>query len=172
MKIITEKIVDTTWPEVATYSDMQARQAMAKLGERQTELLAFVSTSMEELCPGAAEIGMYVFFVVYRMFEKSCKTKMKRISANKIVLVYESNGEMILNLEGAHDRFFERVSEIGTAKQPHVMRYILEAIMEADQDPDPVYLSEDEIGSLFLILKTVTDVLDIALNKTSRVTFV
>jgi len=168
MKIIEGNIVDTTWREVGSFSENQARQSMSKLGERQTELLSFVTTSMEELRPEAIELGIYIFFVIYRMFEKSTKVKFKRISAKKMISVFKSNEEMLSKLDIAHDKFIEKIGKIEISKQPFVMKYLVEAIMEADQDLDPVFLSEGEIGSIFLILKTVVDVLDATLNKGSR----
>lgn len=107
--MIKEEIVEATWQEVGSFSVKQAKQGMMKLGARQADLLTFVTVSMDELRPKAIELGTYVFFVVYRMFETSSKVKLKRISA------YEKNEEMLQRLEGAHDRFFERIGEIETS---------------------------------------------------------
>jgi len=168
VNVISDDLVESTWQEVGSFDENKARKMMMKLGDRQTDLLTFVTTSMEDLQKDAIELGVYVFYVVYRIFEKSCKTKIKRISANKIISAYEKNESMLLRLEGAHDRFFERVSEVETSKQPYVIKYVLDAIMEADKGPDPVFLSEESIGSIFLILKTVVDVLDRALTISNR----
>ena len=99
------------------------------------------------------------------MFEKSSSVKLKRISANKIMSVFEKNEEILLRLDGNHDKFFERIVKIEASKQPNVMRYVLEVIMEAGDEPDPVFLSEDDIGSMYLTLKTAIDVLDKVLSK-------
>jgi hypothetical protein len=40
------------------------------------------------------------------------------------------------------------------------MRYLVETLIEAPDGEDPVFLTEEEIGALFLVLKTVVDVLD------------
>jgi len=50
------------------------------------------------------------------------------------------------------------------SRQPHVMRYVVESLMETEGGPYPVELTEEEIGTLFLVLKTVIDVLDDALQ--------
>jgi len=63
------------------------------------------------------------------------------------------------SLEGAHDKFLERIAEVQLAGQPYVMKYVVEAIME-DSEEDPVELTEEDIGYLFLLLKTVVDLLD------------
>ena len=63
MKIIGEDIVEATWQEVESLNENQARQRMARLGDRQTYLLTFVSTSMDELNADAMELGIYVFML-------------------------------------------------------------------------------------------------------------
>ena len=44
--------------------------------------------------------------------------------------------------------------------QPYVMKYVVETLMEAPKDEDPVDLTEEDIGYLFMLLKTVVDLLD------------
>jgi len=40
------------------------------------------------------------------------------------------------------------------------MKYVVETLMEAPEDEDPVALTEEDMGYLFLLLKTVVDLLD------------
>ena len=55
--------------------------------------------------------------------------------------------------------------------EPEVMRYVVEAVMEAGDDPDdPVELTEEEEGMLFLVLKTVVDLLHKAGGRGRRLT--
>ena len=167
MTIIEENIIEATLREVAGFNEIQSQQQMKKLGARQSDLLAFITTSVEDMRPDAAEVCVYVFFIIYRIFEKSSTAKLKRISAKKIISAYEKNEQMLLKLDGAHDKFFERSGEIKVSNQPNVMRYALEALME-DDEADSVNLTEDEIGSIFLILMTAIDVLDKMLSKATR----
>ena len=167
-KIIEAEIVEASWQEMASLNEKQAIQLMDKLGDKQSDLLAFVITMLEELSSDGMELGIYLFTVVYRIFEKSSRVKLKRISQNKIITAYEKNEAMLLRMEEAHERFFERIAEIETSHQPHIMQYVLECIMEADQAEEPLILSEDDIGTLFLVLKTVIDILARELAKSSR----
>ena len=59
-----------------------------------------------------------------------------------------------------HDRFFERVAKVEVASQPHVMKYVVDVLMEFGEAPDEIVLTEEETGTLFLVLKTTVDVLD------------
>jgi hypothetical protein len=61
---------------------------------------------------------------------------------------------------GRHERFLERAAFQQVSGEPEVMRYVVEAVIEAGDDPeDPVELTEEDQGMLFLVLKTVVDVL-------------
>jgi hypothetical protein len=63
-------------------------------------------------------------------------------------------------LEGAHEKFFERTAVVQTSRQPYVMKYLTEALIESPEGEDQLTLSDEDIGYLFLMLKTVVDVID------------
>jgi hypothetical protein len=63
-------------------------------------------------------------------------------------------------LEGAHERFLDRIAGVQTSKQPNVVNYVVDALMEEDEGEDAVTLTDEQKCFLFLILKTVIDVLD------------
>ena len=44
----------------------------------------------------------------------------------------------------------ERVAQVESSRQPWVMKYLVETLMEADEGEDPIYLTEEESGALFL----------------------
>jgi len=64
------------------------------------------------------------------------------------------------SLEGVHEKFLDRIARVQLSAQPYVMRYVVETLMEAPEEQDPVPLSDEDIGFLFLLLKTAVDVLD------------
>ena len=47
-----------------------------------------------------------------------------------------------------------------TSRQPHVVNYLVDGLMEEDEGEDAVALTEEQKGFLYLLLKTVIDVLD------------
>ena len=59
-----------------------------------------------------------------------------------------------------HDKFLDRISSLQTSKQPYVVNYVADALMEEDEGDDALVLTEEQKGFLFLILKAVIDVLD------------
>ena len=159
MKPIPEGIVEKTWQEVAGFSPDKAKREMTKIGNIQPELLAFVMESSKETGQEVRELAIYMFLVVYRMFQEA-HGKIKKISPEEIIKCYEHNEGLMERLEGADEKFLDRIASVQTSRQPYVVRYVVDALMEDDEGEDPVALTEEQKGFLFLILKTVTDVLN------------
>jgi hypothetical protein len=101
-----------------------------------------------------------MFVVVYRMFQEA-HWRIKKISSEEIIECYKHNEGLMERLEGAHDKFLDRIASLQTSKQPHVVNYVVDALMEEDDEgEDAVALTEEQKGFLYLLLKTVIDVLD------------
>lgn len=160
MEPIAEEIVEKTWQEVAGFSPDRAKKEMMRIGNSQPELLAFVTESPKEMSQEVRELAIYMFLVVYRMFQ-GAHGKIKRISSEEMSECYEHNESLMERLEGAHEKFLDRVASVQTSRQPYVVKYVVDALMEEDNGgEDAVALTEEQKGVLFLLLKTVIDVLD------------
>lgn len=157
MEEISEELVDKTLQEVFDLSPDQANKEMLKLSQDQPDLLAFMVELTEELDPEAREIGIYIFFVVHRMFQAS-RTKIKRVPSKKIIKCYQDNESLMESLEGAHEKFLDIAARVQVSRQPNVMKYMVDALME--EEDDSVTLMEYDQELLFLLLKTVVEVLD------------
>lgn len=157
---IPEALVEETWQEVASFGLDRAHREMTKVSKNQPELVTFVMEFTQDLDQEVRELGTYMTFVVYRMFQKSSLKKIKKISAEEIIASYEANEDLIESLEGIHEKFLDRIARVQLSAQPYVMGYVAETLIEAPEEEDPVALSEEDIALLFLLLKTVVDVLD------------
>ncbi|MGZ6209931.1 MAG: hypothetical protein ACXWL9_07290 [Syntrophales bacterium] len=132
---------------------------MMKIGNTQPDLLAFVMKSSEEMGQQVRELAIYMFLVVYRMFQKT-QGKIKKISSEEIIECYEHNEGLVERLEGADEKFLDRIANVQTSKQPHVVQYVVDALMEEEEGEDALVLTDQQKGFLFLLLKSVIDVLD------------
>ena len=159
MKPIPEGVVEKTWQEVAGFSPDRAKKEMMKIGNNQSELLAFVTELTEEMDKAVRELAIYMFVVVHRMFQKA-HGKIKKISYEEIIECNEHNESLMERLEGAHEKFLDRIATVQTSRQPYVVKYVVDALMEDDEGEDAMALTEEQKGFLFLLLKTVIDVLD------------
>jgi hypothetical protein len=159
MKPIPEEIVEKTWQEFTGFSPDRAKKEMMKVGNSQPDLLAFIMESSQETAQEVRELAIYMFVVVCRMFQKAYG-KIKKISSEEIIECYEHNEGLMERLEGAHEKFLDRIASVQTSRQPYVVKYVVDALMEEDEGEEAVALTEEQKGFLFLLLKTVIDVLD------------
>jgi hypothetical protein len=160
MEPLSEKLVEKTLQEVATFTPDRAKKEMMRLGKNQPELLSFIVQFTEELALEVKELALYMFYVICRMFEKGYEKKIKKISPEEIIDCYERNEKLVESLEGVHDKFYERIARVQISGQPYVIKYVVETLFEAPEDEEPVDLTDEDVGYLFLLLKTVVELLD------------
>ena len=158
MELVPEALVEETWQEVAGFDEDRGHLEMRQLCERQPNLVAFIMTFSEDLDQDLRELAAYMLFNVCRMFEKNTKKKNREISAEEIMNCYKSNEELVASLEGAHEKFFDRIARVQLSEQPYVMKYVVDTLIESPEDEDLPDMTDDDIGCLFLLLKTVIDV--------------
>jgi hypothetical protein len=158
MDLLSEGFVDKTWKQVAELTPDRTNKEMLAMGKNQPDLLAFLMAYMDDLQQEVKELAIYIAFVVYKMFLDS-SGKIPRISSKEIMARYNENTRFMESLEGAHEKFIDRVASVQVSKQPYVMKYVLEALME-DAEKDGINLSEEDIGLLFILFKTEIEVLD------------
>jgi hypothetical protein len=155
--MVTEETVEASWQEVGALSPERAHQHMMQLGERQPELLAFITTMTETMSEAAQETAIYAFVVICHMFESSSPKPLPRAKHRKIAAAYERISEQLGRLITADDHFLERHAMVTTGREPFVMRYVSEILLEPD-DPEEK-LADEEIGETFMYLQTIVDVL-------------
>jgi len=160
MEPIPEELVEETWQEVAGFNPERAYREMTRAAKNQPDLVAFIMEFTQEMDQQVRELATYMTFVVYRMFEKCSRKKIEKISAEEIIGYYEANEELVESLQGVHEKFLDRIARVQLSAQPYVMRYVVETLMESPEEQDPVPLSDEDVGFLFLLLKTAVDVLD------------
>jgi hypothetical protein len=164
MEAISEAMVEETWVEVGQLPPEEAQNQVQGVWKRQPELMHFLMELTEDLSQGASELAFYLFFVVVRMFEKAYGSGLQEVMVEQIVESFEANQDFLERLARVNERFLEKLFEPDQWEQPYVLRYVVEALMEASEsEEDPIELSEQEFGCLFLVLKTVID----SLNKAS-----
>ena len=157
--MLSEELVEKTWRRVAAFYPDIANREMTTMGKKQPELLAFLMAYTDDLGQEAKELAIYIAFVVYKMFSDSSGGKLRKITSKEIMAVYDENMHLIESIDGAQDKFIDRIAAVQVSKQPYVMKYVLEALME-DVGENDIELTEEDIGSLYTILKTEIDVLD------------
>ena len=114
----------------------------------------------EKLSANASELLVFMFFVVHRMFGRARGEKLARVSADRVIEVFEERERELSRLEDAHQRFLERVSARETARQPHVLGYVVARLAEASKGDVSDPLTEDEVAMVFFALEAAVHALD------------
>ena len=160
MEPIPEELVEETWQEFAGFSRVGIQKETVKVNKNQPNLVAFMMEFTQDLDQEVRELALYMSYVICRMFQKSSKKGLKRISPEEIISYYEKTERLIESLEGTDEKFLERIAEVQLSGQPYVMKYVVETLMEAPEEEEPIALTEEDIGYLFLLFKTLVDVID------------
>jgi len=158
MEPLSEGFVEKTWQQIAKFTPDKANKEMIAMGKSQPDLLAFMMAYTDDLQQEVKELAIYIAFVVYKMFFDS-SGKIPRISSKEIMAKYDENISLMESLEGAHEKFIDRIARVQVSNQPYLMEYVLEALME-DAEEDGIDLTEEDIGSLFILFKTEIEVLE------------
>lgn len=160
MEQIPESLVEQTWQEVGSFTAARADREMQKLGKEQPDLLAFILEVTKDLDQDAKELGIYLFFNVVRMFHKASPKKIAAVSPEAILECFEKHSACLESLEDAPEELFKRMAAEEPSGQPYVMGYVVKAMFEEPAEEDPLELADEDIAYLFMVLKTVIDVLN------------
>jgi hypothetical protein len=158
MEPLSKDFVEKTWQEVAELNPSMAHKEMQAMGKNQPDLLAFLTAYVEDLQQEVKELAIYIAFVVYKVFVDA-SGHIPKISSKEIMTRYNENVRFLERLEGVHEKIFDSIAKVEASKQPYVMKYVLEALMEDSQE-DGIDLTEEDIGFLYMLLKAEIEVLD------------
>ncbi len=161
MDPISEEFVDDVCEELVELSPEKGYEQSVEAAKKQPEVMTFISEMTEDLDEEFRGLAIYMFFVIYRMFEKAYEKEIEMVTADEIIESYKTNEELMNSLEGVHEQFFERIAQVQMAYQPYVIRFVVESLFEALQEENPVLLGEEDMGFIFLMMKTVIDVLNV-----------
>ena len=150
--------VEKTWQQIAKFTLDRANKEMIAMGKNQPDLLAFLTAYTDDFQQEVKELAIYISFVVYEMFLDSLGS-IPKISSMGIMATHNENVCSFEALEGAHEKILDRIAGVKVSRQPYVMKYVLEALLE-DAKEEAIELTEEDIGLLFMLFKTEIEVLD------------
>jgi len=153
--------VEATWREVARLPPSRVPAEMQRASREQPDLLAFVLGATEGLPRPVSELAGYIYFVIWRAFRDDTKGRIPQVKAGAIQRTLARNEKSLSGLDGEDPTLLAEALVAQTTRQPALVAYLIEALSESESDKDdPVLMSEEERGTLFVLLKTAIDVLD------------
>ena len=164
MQCIEAPVIESVLEFASDLDAEQASEEMMKFATAQPDVLGFTNAFSEELREEAQEVLIFLTFVIYRVFETAAADPIPTISPEAIVAKYEDNQSLIVGLDEKDDTSFEELASLETANQPHLFGYITEALLEEDDPNDDIELDDEEFGEIFMLLKTIIDVIDAETN--------
>jgi hypothetical protein len=125
----------------------------------QPEVLAFVMAGTAHLRPEARSVGVFLAEVIETTFREAGRSA-RPLGSVEFVSALKKNREMALRVGQAHEKLAERYLRCSrTLHQPALIRYVTGILLEPDPSC-PHRIPREELGPLFIVLKSVIDVLD------------
>jgi len=131
----------------------------AVVGKSQPEVLAFIMEMTEDLDQEIRELAIYMFFVIHRMFQNGYGKKIGKVSSDEIIACYEDNEKLLESLGAPWKILWEG------SKGTDVFAALCYQIYCGDPvwggpGRGPYHSRRRDMGYLFLLMKTVVDVLN------------
>lgn len=160
MRAIDSSLVDEVWREITTYPPGRAEEEAKAFLQRQPHVAAFCHTVTKEFDAAVQKAALGLAFLLFKILEASLGAPFPAVARERIVEAYEATTEWLEQWEGADPRIFLRsVQAGGEFPHPNLIQYLLTVFYGGDEE-SAEYDAEVK-ASLFLMLKTLSDALDI-----------
>jgi hypothetical protein len=157
-KIVSEQTVEAAWKKIGGLSNDEARRHIQRIFRKQPALGSFVNAFSEDLSDSAAELAVFILVVIIEVFGAQFGKRLQNVGPKRIESIHADNLDMLERLIGADEQWVARAAVVESEEQPYVWKYVPQCLFERE-DPE-ISLSEEDQGSLALIMKTVIDALD------------
>ena len=160
MRAIDQALVDEIWRETATYEAERAKAEAKLFLTRQPHVAEIWQELTKEFDTEAQQAALGLAFLLFKIVEASLGVPFPTIARERIIRAYEATTEWLEQWDGAEPRIFLRsVQGGGEFPHPNLIQYLLTVFY--GEDPESAAYDEEVKANLFLLLKTLTDTLDI-----------
>ncbi|MBI4562153.1 MAG: hypothetical protein HY724_08905 [Candidatus Rokubacteria bacterium] len=162
MRAIDESLVDEVWREMTVYQAGRAEEEARAFLQRQPHVAAFCHAVTKGFDESVQKAALGLAFLLFKILEASLGTPFPSVARERVMEAYQATTEWLLHQEGADPRLFLRsVEGGGELSHRNLLQYLLTVFYVGDAD-NAVYDAEVK-ASLFLMLKTLSDALDMGL---------
>ncbi len=160
MRTIDRELVDEVWREMTEYPPGRIADETQAFLERQPYVAEICQTLTKEFDLQVQQAALGLTFLLFKILEASLGAPFPTVTRQRIIEAYEATTEWMERWEGADPRIFLRgVQGEGEFPHPNLIQYLLTVFYGGD--PESVEYDEEVKASLFLLLKTLSDALDI-----------
>ena len=164
---IAGRQVEETEREVAAFDEERIRRHGRRFMDEQPDLARFLTTLTRDVPGHSAELTFYVGCVLWTMFDRTYGSELPIVPQALLIANFERlRGEM-QRFVGADNRFLERyLRHADFMGQPHVVRYMVDTLLEAKRDW--MGLSREARGICLVVLLAAVQAMDEALEGSAR----
>lgn len=162
MQTISEATVERTWKKMAQLTDADLQQVVERMEKEQPEIMAFLmAADYDAFNQDERELVFYLGMVVWEMMRQGMP-RPQQVSEERLYQLVERTDQMVESLMGESEGDFVAVATqvFKNHNQLYVLRYIVEALFEMEEDDDGTEIRDDMKGLIFLNLKTMVEALD------------
>ena len=159
-KSISAEVVERTWQRIAGQSVKDAQKLVNRMSKEQPVVLAYLMAVDNDIFnQSEREVLLFLGVVVWQIMLQGTRP-LPKVTEKILDKAEAGNLEMAEYLRGETEAGFEEATRkiIGGYKQPEVLQYVVEAIMEDTEESSPI--REENKGIMLLDLKTVIDCFD------------
>lgn len=153
--MISEETVTQTWQRIAQISPQELQRYMNQMSREQPAILAYLLT-LDGDPFNQNEMG-YILFIAMVVWQamKQSPQGLRSVPIEAVEQADEANFAFLERFLSAGDEDFETAvaKMLMEYPEPEVLRYIVEALMEEDEEP----FRDEYRGLAFVRLKTVLD---------------
>lgn len=150
---IPPHVVESTWRDYAAMGDRKGKRVAERFSQEQPALSAYLLACAEELSAEAGALLFYLGLVVYGMFERHA-VPVPALTLEGLETAKLDVEQKFESLLGVDERILAaRVRAGSDLPQPHVLGYLVEALMDPAEMDIP--LSDDDKGYIFLSIAAV-----------------
>jgi len=159
-KSISAEVVERTWQRIAGQSVKDAQKLVNRMSKEQPVVLAYLMAVDNDIFnQSEREVLLFLGVVVWQIMLQGTRP-LPKVTEKILDKAGAGNLKMAGYLQGETGSGFDEAVRkiIGSYKQPEVLRYVVEAIMEDTEESSPI--REGNKGIMLLDLKTVIDCFD------------
>lgn len=155
MRGIDQTLVDEVWRETTSYPPGRIDEEARAFLSRQPHAAAFARAMSRGQEPVVERAALGICFLLFKILDRSLGRPFPRLAEERIATAYEATAEWLDSLGGGDPA---RVLAAATAPgHPTLVAYILSVFYGDGADG----YDEQVRASLFLMLRTLTDALDL-----------
>ena len=158
MRAIDRTLVDEVWREVTGYAPARVASEAQVFLERQPHAAAFSQSVTSTLDPAVQKAALGLAFLLFKILEASLGRPFPLLTEERVMAAYAETQAWLAEHEGGTGPA-ELLVALQHGEHPSLPAYILSIFYEGG--PAPGDYDETVRASLFCLLKTLTDALDL-----------